>query len=51
MEMLESPGSLADLKGNYKQGLSKILLIRNEKGFTSYSLAVELGNENVFAFI
>ena len=43
--------SLADIRGNYRQGLTKCLVLRNMKGFTPFSQAIESGNKEVFRLV
>jgi len=39
--MLDSPGTISDIKGNFKQGIAKGLLSRNHKGLTPLACAIE----------
>lgn len=35
--------TLSDIKGNYRQGLTKCLILKNDKGLTPLSCAIEAG--------
>ena len=41
--LLDHPTDLSDIKGNFKQGLTKCLLQKNDKGLTPLSCAIEAG--------
>ena len=50
-KMLENPATLSDCKGNFKQGLGKVLTMRNDKGLTPLSAAIEQGGSQVFKML
>lgn len=43
--------TLSDCKGNFKQGLSKVLTLKNDKGLTPLSSAIEQGGSQVFKML
>ena len=49
--MLDSPGTISDIKGNFKQGLAKGLLSKNHKGLTPLACAIESGGSQVFRLV
>jgi hypothetical protein len=48
---LENLGTITDCKGNFKQGLSKVLTLKNDKGLTPLSLAIDQGGSQVFKMV
>ena len=49
--LLENPATLGDCKGNFKQGLGKVLTMKNDKGLTPLSSAIEQGGSQVFKML
>lgn len=42
-KLFENPLTIQDIKGNLKPTLSKVLVARNQKGFTPLQVAIEVG--------
>ena len=49
--LLDNPEDLSDIKGNYCQHLAKCLLLKNDKGMTPLSLAIEVGANQLFSVL
>lgn len=49
--MLENVTTISDIKGNLKQGLTKCLLLKNDKGYTPFELAIDVGSTQMFRLI
>lgn len=41
--MFDNLQTIQDCKGNFKQGLGKVLTIKNDKGLTPLALSIDIG--------